>query len=122
MPFVSGPFTNSSGSGYYTVDEYKQILKYAKARHIEVIPEIDMPGHSHAAIMSMEARHRDKGDDEYTLIDREDKSRYLSVQQFRMNSLNPCIESTYHFIDHVVKELVAMHKVSPSLVCWQDFI
>ena len=87
-----------------------------------MIPEVDMPGHSHAAIMSMEGRHRDKGGDEFTLIDREDKSTYLSVQQFRMNSLNPCIESTYRFIDHVVGELVAMHKVSLSLVSWLTFI
>lgn len=111
-----GPFTNSSGSGYYTVDEYKEILKYAKARHIKVIPEIDMPGHSHAAIISMEGRHRSHGNDEYTLIDRQDKSAYLSIQQFRMNSMNPCIESTYHFIEHVVRELIAMHKVSFLLI------
>ena len=108
----SGPFTNSSGSGYYTVDDYKEILKYAKARHIKVIPEIDMPSHSHAAIMSMEGRHRNRGDDEYTLIDHHDNSTYLSVQQFHMNSLNPCLESTYHFIEHIVKALVDMHKVS----------
>ncbi|KAI0210574.1 N,N'-diacetylchitobiase [Lamellibrachia satsuma] len=110
----SGPFTNSSGSGYYTVDDYKEILKYAKARHIKVIPEIDMPGHSHAAIMSMEGRHRSHGDDEYTLIDHHDNSTYLSVQQFHMNSLNPCLESTYHFIEHIVRALVDMHKdISP---------
>ena len=93
------------------MDEYRDILKYAKARHIRVIPEIDMPGHSHAAIMSMEGRRRNSGDDKYTLIDHDDKSKYLSVQQFHTNSLNPCLESTYHFIDHVVGAIVTMHKV-----------
>ncbi|MBD5282715.1 MAG: family 20 glycosylhydrolase [Bacteroides sp.] len=34
----------------YTLDEMKEIVDYAKARHIEVIPEIDMPGHMVAAI------------------------------------------------------------------------
>lgn len=36
----------------------RDILRYATARHIEVIPEIDMPAHSHAAIKAMEARYR----------------------------------------------------------------
>ncbi|MDE5561381.1 MAG: family 20 glycosylhydrolase, partial [Bacteroidaceae bacterium] len=34
----------------YTIDEMKEIVAYAKERHIEVIPEIDMPGHMVAAI------------------------------------------------------------------------
>lgn len=32
--------------GYYTKDDIKEILKYAEARHITVIPDIEMPGHS----------------------------------------------------------------------------
>lgn len=36
--------------GYYTHDDVKEIVAYAKARHIEVLPEIDLPGHSAAAI------------------------------------------------------------------------
>ena len=44
MPlYGSGPFNNTSGSGFYTVDQYKEILRYAQERHVEVIPEIDMP-------------------------------------------------------------------------------
>ena len=35
---------------YYTQDVMKEIVAYAKERHIEVIPEIDMPGHMVAAI------------------------------------------------------------------------
>ena len=52
----SGPFTNTSGSGYFTVKDYKEMLLYAKARHITVIPEFDMPSHAHAAIHSMKVR------------------------------------------------------------------
>jgi len=36
--------------GFYTQDEVKEIVKYAADRHINVIPEIEMPGHSSAAI------------------------------------------------------------------------
>lgn len=35
--------------GYYTKDDVREILAYAKERHITVIPEIEMPGHSEAA-------------------------------------------------------------------------
>ena len=36
--------------GYYTQDEIREIIDYAHARHIKVVPEIEMPGHSSAAI------------------------------------------------------------------------
>jgi hexosaminidase len=36
--------------GFYTQEEVKDIVKYAAARHITVVPEIEMPGHSSAAI------------------------------------------------------------------------
>ena len=36
--------------GYYTQDEIKEIIKYAEERHITIVPEIEMPGHSTAAI------------------------------------------------------------------------
>ncbi|MBK9270815.1 MAG: family 20 glycosylhydrolase [Saprospiraceae bacterium] len=35
---------------YYTQEEIKEIIQYAKERHIEIIPEIEMPGHSSAAL------------------------------------------------------------------------
>jgi hexosaminidase len=38
--------------GFYTQQEIKEIVKYAKERHINIIPEIEMPGHSSAAIAS----------------------------------------------------------------------
>lgn len=36
--------------GYYTQDEIKEVVAYAAARHITVVPEIELPGHSSAAI------------------------------------------------------------------------
>ena len=42
--------TNKRYGGYYTQEEAKEIVKYAADRHITVIPEIEMPGHSSAAL------------------------------------------------------------------------
>jgi hexosaminidase len=36
--------------GYYTQEEMKAVIRYAASRHIEIVPEIDMPGHMMAAI------------------------------------------------------------------------
>ncbi|HUR65742.1 MAG TPA: family 20 glycosylhydrolase [Chitinophagaceae bacterium] len=47
------PGTGNDGikyGGYYTQDEIKEVVKYATERFITVIPEIEMPGHSSAAI------------------------------------------------------------------------
>ncbi|VDI78298.1 hexosaminidase, partial [Mytilus galloprovincialis] len=114
----SGPYNTTSGSGFYSIQDYKDILSYAKKRHIEVIPEIDMPGHARAAIISMEARYRKYNTtsinqaQKYRLIDPDNKSHFLSVQNFKDNAVNPCIESTYDFIDKIVSELKAMHSAA----------
>src|SRR6201999_1737296 len=38
--------------GYYTKAQYRQIVAYAASRHLEVVPEIDMPSHTNAALAS----------------------------------------------------------------------
>lgn len=43
-------FDGKPYGGYYTQDEIKEVVAYAKARYINVIPEIEMPGHSLAAL------------------------------------------------------------------------
>ncbi len=47
MPsFGSGPDNHSAGTGHYTKARFIEILQYAQARHIRVIPEIESPGHA----------------------------------------------------------------------------
>jgi len=89
--YGSGPSTEVkgfAGSGYFTVADYMDILKYAAERHIEVIPEIDLP---------------------YLLNDADDQSEYRTAQNYNDNVINVCMESTYNFIDKVVEEVVKMH-------------
>ena len=45
------------------------------------------------------------GANQYRLIDPNDQSEYLSVQLFTDNAINPCVESTYAFINHVVQQV-----------------
>ncbi|WAQ95651.1 HEX-like protein [Mya arenaria] len=123
--FGSGPFADSSGTGYYTTAEYKDLLRFAKKHFITVVPEFDTPGHCHAAVVSMECRYNKfkmTGDDtsanEYRLVDPEDVSFYRSVQNWRDNAINPCINSTYKFIAKIIDEIKSMHQDIQPLVTY----
>lgn len=112
----AGPDRAAPQNGYLTRSDYIALLKAAQARHIEVIPSFDMPGHSRAAIKSMEARYRRlmqagdrQGAQRYRLTDPGDTTRYRSIQNYDDNTLNPCLPATFRFFDTVVGELQAMH-------------
>lgn len=107
----------SERDGFYSIDDYKDILRFASAHHIQVIPSLDMPGHSRAAIKAMEARYHYYMQQEneleakrYLLTDFDDKTQYSSIQHYRDNTLNICMESTYAFVDRVLDDLKAMHQ------------
>jgi len=112
-PDVDRPY----GSGFFSRADYAEILKYAAARNIEVIPELEMPGHARAAIKSMEARFRSlsrRGDAEgasrYRLADPDDRSVYTSAQLYHDNVMNPALASTYAFVERVVQDLADIHR------------
>jgi hexosaminidase len=118
--FGSGPNPDdpeSNGSGFYTEDDFIEILRYANARHIEVIPKIDMPGHARAAIKAMDARYEKLKNQEnnieatqYLLRDLQDSSKYNSVQMWNDNVICLCQESTYNFVATVVNDFVKIYE------------
>jgi hexosaminidase len=116
----SGPFANakvSAGSGYYSQDDFVEILRYADMRHIQVVPEVDLPGHARAAIKSMEARQsrflrqgREDAGDATLLREPGDESKYESVQMWHDNVVDVGRDATYRFLDIVVGELSEMYQ------------
>ncbi len=106
----------SLGSGYFTRGEFIDFLKFAAERHVDVIPEIETPGHARAAIVSMKARYNKYKDtdpakaEEYLLTEFADSSVYKSVQFYDDNVLNVALPSTYRFLEKVVTEIAAMYK------------
>ncbi len=48
--FLGKKINQTPHSGFYTQDEIKEIIQYAAARHIRIVPEIEMPGHALAAL------------------------------------------------------------------------
>ena len=50
--YGSNKYDSTKYCGYYTQEQIKEIVKYAAGRYINIIPEIEMPGHSTAALAS----------------------------------------------------------------------
>lgn len=100
---------NAAGNGYYSHADFVEILKYAKERHIRVIPEFDTPGHSRAAIKSMEKRAELTGDTSCLLSEPEDTSYYCSVQDYYDNAINVALPSVYTFTEKVFDAFIAMY-------------
>eukprot|EP01134_Creolimax_fragrantissima_P004415 CFRG4415T1 len=103
-----GP-TVKSEYDFYTGADFMELLQYAAARNIEVIPEFDMPGHCRAAVISMRARQ----DDTYRLDDPEDTTYIRTVQFYgRESCLNPCVPGSTNWIKEVISQVKTMYTKS----------
>lgn len=105
------------GSGYLSREVFIDLLRFAKAHHIEVIPEINFPGHARAAIYAMETRYdrlMKEGKQEeaewYRLIDPQDASVYNSAQNFNDNVICVCTEGPYRLFETVVDDVIDMYE------------
>ena len=103
------PGDDSPGNGYYSHADFVEILRYAWERRIRVIPEFDTPGHSRAAVKSMEVRAQRTGDTTCLLSEPEDVSEYESVQDYTDNVMNVALPSTYTFFETVFDGLIALY-------------
>jgi hexosaminidase len=82
--------------GFYTQDEIRRVVAYAAARHITIVPEIDMPGHAQAAVAA------------YPQLGVTGKQPGVSTDW----GVNPWLynvdENTFTFIDNVLDEVMAL--------------
>jgi hexosaminidase len=113
---ASGP-ENQSGGGYLTREDFVSLLRYAADHFIEVVPEIDMPAHARAAVMSMEARYRrlhaqgrEQEAMQYRVVDPQETTNLTTVQFYdRHSDLNPCVPGTLNFTGKVIREIASMY-------------
>ena len=110
---------NNNVKHYYSVADYQEILQAASARHIQVIPSLDMPGHARAAVKAMLARthqysiaENEKKAQQFNLSDPLDTTVYSSVQFYNDNAMNVCLESTYEFVREVMTQVKQMHSAA----------
>ncbi|MBD8874504.1 family 20 glycosylhydrolase [Rhodanobacter sp. DHB23] len=82
--------------GFYTQDQIRAVVAYAAARHVTIVPEIDMPGHAQAAVAS------------YPRIGVTGQRPQVSVDW----GVNPWLynvdDDTFTFIDNVLDEVMAL--------------
>ncbi|WP_429126303.1 beta-N-acetylhexosaminidase [Ensifer sp. 4252] len=83
--------------GYYTKAAVREIVALAATLGIEVMPEIDVPGHSFAMLQAIPE-----------LRDPDEAGSYYSVQGFPDNCLNPAREETYRVLEVVFDELIEL--------------
>lgn len=112
----AGVDKNALVNGYYSVNDYQEILKAATARHIQVIPSLDMPGHSRAAIKAMAVRSKkfsaneqEEKAQQFNLYEKNDPTQYSSVQFYNDNTINVCLESSYAFVTEVMTQVKQIH-------------
>lgn len=91
---------HSTANGYLTRKEYIDLLRYAQARGIRVIPEIDMPGHMRACKKAMHGLLTD------SVLE---KREYLSAQNYTDNVIAVSNPYAVEFIDKVITEIVKMY-------------
>ena len=98
-------------NGYITRAEFIDLLRYAWAHGIRIIPEIETPGHARAAIVAMKNRAMTNPTaEQFRLWDDKNESVYTSAQSYHDNVLNVASDDVYRFIDRVVGELQLMYK------------
>ena len=89
-------FDDVPHGGFYTQDEIREVVAYAAARHVTIVPEIDMPGHMQAAISA----YPELGNLPMLLQPR-------CMWDISQHILNPQ-ESTVTFMQHVLAEIMEL--------------
>lgn len=97
--------------GFYTQEQVKEIVQYAKERNIQVMPEIDVPGHSSAILAAYPelACFPESGDHAVRtgapFLDWNTGGRPAAIFE---NTLCPSNEKVYEFMDKVMGEIAAL--------------
>ncbi|HBX70674.1 MAG TPA: hypothetical protein DEH25_15165 [Chloroflexi bacterium] len=88
---------NGDPGGFYTQEQYAEIVAYAQSRYITIVPEIDLPGHTNAALAS------------YPELNCDGQAPELYTgSEVGFSSLCIHKELTYQFLEDVLRELAAM--------------
>jgi hexosaminidase len=83
--------------GYYTQEQYKEIVEYASSRYVTIVPEIDTPGHTNAALAS------------YAELNSSEEAPALYTDtKVGFSTLWIHSEITYKFLNDVIGEIAAL--------------
>jgi len=97
--------------GFYTQEDIKEVVAYAKARFIEVIPEVDVPGHSMAMntaypFLSTTPNYPFQVNAGDEFMDWEGVNGHVAAKID--NSLDPSNEKVYEYLDKIFGEIAPL--------------
>ena len=104
------PGEAATDGGFYTHEDIKEIVQYAQDRNITIVPEIDVPGHSMAAIAAYPELSCTKNPNTF-VNPGTSFSDWYGDGTFKMNidnTLNPSDEKVYEFLDKVFTEVAML--------------
>ena len=94
---TAGLYDNTPYEGYYTQEQIKEVVAYAAQRHITIVPEIEMPGHSMATIAA------------YPFLSCDANKKYKVAENWGSFDDVLCpSEQTFTFMENVLKEVIAL--------------
>jgi len=94
--------------GFYTQEDIKELVKYAQERFVNILPEIDVPGHSLAAVASYPELSCTPGAENYKVRSGEEIMDWSHGQPpiaLIDNTLCPANEKVYEFMDKVITQI-----------------
>jgi len=106
---VPAPNEPRNYGGFYTQDDIRELVAYAKAHYVNIMPEIDVPGHSLAAIASYPELSCTPGADQYKVRSGEKIMNFVGgLTALVDNTLCPANERVYTFLDKVITEVAQL--------------
>ncbi|QEM13333.1 beta-N-acetylhexosaminidase [Mucilaginibacter rubeus] len=96
--------------GFYTQEDIKELVQYAKDRFVNILPEIDVPGHSLAAVVAYPELSCTPGADKYVVNSGEPFMDWSGPHNRAIvdNTLCPANEAVYTFMDKVITEVAQL--------------
>ena len=96
--------------GFYTQDDIRELVQYGKDHFLNILPEIDVPGHSLAAVVAYPELSCTPGADQYHVRSGEHMMNFGpdGIKALVDNTLNPSSEKTYAFLDKVLTEVAQL--------------
>jgi hexosaminidase len=94
--------------GFYTQNDIRTMVKYAQDRFVNILPEVDVPGHSMSAIVAYPDLSCTAGSEKYQVVSGEKFMDWPGPVALEDNTLCPANEKVYTFLDTVFTEIAAL--------------
>jgi len=105
---VPSPNEPRTYGGFYTHDDIKELVQYAKDKFVNILPEIDVPGHSLAAIAAYPELSCSGGVKNHGVSSGESIKDWTKHEALVDDNLCPSNEKVYEFLDKVITQVAQL--------------